>query len=170
CRARGAWPARYSRRSGGSGAKDAAFRPHRAVRRRAYTRPQSRPGHRLLSIFRQPAYTQRVLRRELYLFSLYRLLEASLLALMVFGPGEGLIGEPRNAALATAACLGYLPAAIALFFWSRRHDTRMADIALVGVFTDIVVAVLVTHALPQAGLGIALILIFCWCSYALCMR
>src|SRR5690606_38639174 len=119
CRARGAWPARYSRRSGGSGAKDAAFRPHRAVRRRAYTRPQSRPGHRLLSIFRQPAYTQRVLRRELYLFSPYRLLEASLLALMVFGPGEGLIGEPRNAALATAACLGYLPAAIALFFWSR---------------------------------------------------
>ena len=109
----------------------------------------------MLSIFSQPAYTQRVLRRELYLFSLYRLLEASLLALMVFGPGEALIGEPRNLALATAACLAYVPAAIALLLWSRRTDTRMAEIALVGVCADIVVAALVTHALPQAGPGIA---------------
>ena len=114
----------------------------------------------MLSIFSQPAYTQRVLRRELYLFSLYRLLEASLLALMVFGPGEALIGEPRNLALATAACLAYVPAAIALLLWSRRTDTRMGEIALVGVCADIVVAALVTHALPQAGPGIALMLVF----------
>src|SRR5690554_7522712 len=73
---------------------------------------------RLPSFFAQPAYTQRVLRRELYLFSLYRLLEASLLALIVFGPGEALIGEPRDAALATAACLAYVPAAILLLGWA----------------------------------------------------
>src|SRR5690554_8100230 len=65
-----------------------------------YSAATSRRPRRLPSIFAQPIYTQRVLRRELYLFSLYRLLEASLLALMVFGPGEALIGEPRNATLA----------------------------------------------------------------------
>ena len=81
-----------------------------------YSAATSGRPYRLRSIFAQPTYTQRVLRRELYLFSLYRLLEASLLALMVFGPGEALIGEPRNATLAAATCLAYLPISILLFF------------------------------------------------------
>src|SRR5690554_2978610 len=116
-RACGARPARYSRRCGGHGQN---IRPGEGPGRTEHSVPDgattvlyspptpSRPP-RLPSIFAQPAYTQRVLRRELYLFSLYRLLEASLLALMVFGPGEALIGEPRNATLAAATCLGYLP-------------------------------------------------------------
>ena len=135
-----------------------------------YSAATSGRPYRLRSIFAQPTYTQRVLRRELYLFSLYRLLEASLLALMVFGPGEALIGEPRNATLAAATCLAYLPISILLFFWSRRTDTRMAEVALVGVCTDIVVAALVTHALPQAGPGIALMLVFNLGAAALFLR
>lgn len=122
------------------------------------------------SIFAPPAYTQRVLRRELYLFALYRLLEASLLALVVFGPGEVLSGEARNPALATAACLAYLPASVLLFFWSRRTDTRMSEVALVGVCTDILVAFLVTHAIPEVGPGVALMLVFNLGAAALFLR
>jgi len=124
----------------------------------------------LPSIFAPPAYTQRVLRRELYLFSLYRLLEASLLALIVFGPGEALIGEPRDAALATAACLAYVPAAILLLVWSRRTDTRMSEVALVGVSADVVIAALVSHAMPQAVPGVALMLVFNLGAAALFLR
>ncbi|HLT05147.1 MAG TPA: ATP-binding protein [Pseudomonas sp.] len=122
------------------------------------------------SIFAQPAYTQRVLRRELYLFALYRLLEASLLALVVFGPGEALIGEARDATLATATCLAYVPAAILLLVWSRRTDTRMSEVALVGVCTDVIVAALVTHAVPQAVPGVALMLVFNLGAAALFLR
>ena len=35
-------------------------------------------------------------RRELYAFGLYRLLEAALLALIFFGPEETLFGAPRR--------------------------------------------------------------------------
>ena len=122
------------------------------------------------SIFAPPAYTQLVLRRELYLFALYRLLEASLLALVVFGPWEVLSGEPRNIALATAACLAYVPASLLLLFWSLRTDTRMSEVGLVGVCTDIVVAFLVTHAIPEAGPGIALMLVFNLGAAALFLR
>src|SRR5690606_41972877 len=127
--------------------------PPAALRPGLYSPAGTHGPRRLPSIFAPPAYTQRVLRRELYLFSLYRLLEASLLALIVFGPGEALIGEPRDAALATAACLAYVPAAILLRLGSRRTDTRMAEGALGGVGSDATPARRVRQASPQAGPG-----------------
>lgn len=144
--------------------------PPAALRPGLYSPAGTHGPRRLPSIFAPPAYTQRVLRRELYLFSLYRLLEASLLALIVFGPGEALIGEPRDAALATAACLAYVPAAILLLLWSRRTDTRMAEVALVGVCSDVIAATLVSHAIPQAVPGIALMLVFNLGAAALFLR
>src|SRR5690606_39447305 len=53
---------------------------------------------------------------------------------------------------------------------SRRTDTRMAAVALVGVCPGIVVAPLVAHALPQAGPGIALMLVFNLGAAALFLR
>lgn len=144
--------------------------PPAALRPGLYSPAGTHGPRRLPSIFAPPAYTQRVLRRELYLFSLYRLLEASLLALIVFGPGEALIGEPRDAALATAACLAYVPAAILLLVWSRRTDTRMSEVALVGVSADVVIAALVSHAMPQAVPGVALMLVFNLGAAALFLR
>src|SRR5690606_5415839 len=168
---RGARPARYSRRSDRPGQNAA---PHgvapAALPPGLYSPAGTHRPRRLPSIFAQPAYTQRVLRRELYLFALYRLLEASLLALVVFGPGEALIGEARDATLATATCLAYVPAAILLLVWSRRTDTRMSEVALVGVCTDVIVAALVTHAVPQAVPGVALMLVFNLGAAALFLR
>lgn len=138
--------------------------------RRPILTGSSRPACPLFGFLAQPAYTQRVLRRELYLFSLYRLLEASLLALLVFGPGELLAVEPHNAALAVAASLAYLPASLLLFVWARRPDTRMSDIALVGVCTDVLVAMVVSHAIPSAGPGVAMMLLFNLAAAALFLR
>ncbi|WP_407354126.1 sensor histidine kinase [Luteimonas sp. R10] len=107
----------------------------------------------------RPVYTNRVLRRELHLFALYRILEASLLALMVFSPAGALIGEPHDAMLARAVCIGYLPASLALFHWARRSHTSMSEQALIGALIDIAVAALAVHALPTAGPGVALMLL-----------
>ncbi|WP_255516411.1 sensor histidine kinase [Luteimonas suaedae] len=118
----------------------------------------------------RPVYTDRVLRRELHLFALYRILEASLLALMVFSPAGALIGEPHDPLLARAICIAYLPASLALFHWSRRSDTNMSEQALIGALLDIAVATLAVHALPTAGPGVALMLLVNLGAAALFLR
>ena len=50
------------------------------------------------------------LRRELYFFTLYRVLEAALLALVVFGPETMLIRVPRHEVRGQAVATGYLAA------------------------------------------------------------
>src|SRR3546814_12128546 len=62
--------------------------------------PTPPPGSSLTRTPTRPDSAEDALRRELYLFALYRTLEASLLALMVFSPFGGLIGEPRDPFLA----------------------------------------------------------------------
>ncbi|WP_257644297.1 sensor histidine kinase [Luteimonas salinisoli] len=106
-----------------------------------------------------PVYTAGVLRRELYLLALYRLLEASLLGLMVFSPVGALIGEPHNAVLAQATCLAYLAASLALLQWTRGAKASLPEQALIGAGVDVVVATLAVHALPTAGPGVALMLL-----------
>ena len=44
-------------------------------------------------------------RRELYFFGLYRVLEAALLALIFFGPESTLFGTPRHPILGDAVTL-----------------------------------------------------------------
>ncbi len=100
------------------------------------------------------------LRHELYLLALYRTLEASLLALMVFGPAGALIGEPRDAFLAQTVSIAYLPMALALLLSSRRDRTPLAWQACIGVAIDIAVAALITHAIPGAAPGVAMMLLF----------
>jgi two-component system, NtrC family, sensor histidine kinase PilS len=100
------------------------------------------------------------LRRELYLFALYRTLEASLLALVVFSPFGGMISAPRDAILAQTVAIAYLPMALALLLFSRRDQSPLAWQALVGVAVDIAVAGLITHAIPGAAPGVAMMLLF----------
>lgn len=105
-----------------------------------------------------PASTDSALRRELYFFTLYRVLEAGLLALVLFSPAGALIDEPRHLVLGRAAATGYLLAAVILFVAGRHGLLRKQ--ALIGVVIDIVAATLAMHALPASGSGIALMLLF----------
>jgi two-component system sensor histidine kinase PilS (NtrC family) len=100
-----------------------------------------------------------VLRRELYFFSLYRILEAALLALVLFSPFTALAGDPRLPLLARSVSFAYLFAALVLFQWTR-HGHGLRWQVLVGTGIDILAATLATHALPEAAPGIALLLLF----------
>src|SRR5690606_18091109 len=64
------------------------------------------------------------LRRELYFYTLYRLLEASMLVLVLFGPVADMIGPPRHDLLARAVALSYLFLAALLFLFGRRGELR----------------------------------------------
>jgi two-component system sensor histidine kinase PilS (NtrC family) len=99
------------------------------------------------------------LRRELYFFSLYRVFEAAMLALVLFSPFQFLAGDPRLPLLGRGVSFLYLFAALVLFQWARRgHGLRWQ--VLIGTTIDIVAATLATHALPEAASGIALMLLF----------
>lgn len=121
--------------------------------------PHLPPVTRVLAILSSPVYTDTVLRRELYLLALYRLLEACLLALIVFSPVGEAVGELHDPLLAHTVSVAYLAAALVLLFASRRQAEHMGEVALAGVCMDVVVAVLVTHAQPAAGAGVALMLL-----------
>ena len=98
------------------------------------------------------------LRRELYFFTLYRVLEAALLALVLFGPETMLIPVPRHEVLGQAVATGYLAASLVLMVRARRGDLR--NEALLGISIDIIAGTLAMHALPDSGAGIALMLLF----------
>ncbi|MDX1549947.1 MAG: PAS domain-containing sensor histidine kinase, partial [Lysobacter spongiicola] len=98
------------------------------------------------------------LRRELYFFTLYRLLEAAMLVLVLFGPVADLIGPPRHDLLARVVAVSYFVFAAALFAVGRRGELRTQ--ALAGVAVDLVAGILAIHAIPAAGAGIALMLMF----------
>ena len=99
------------------------------------------------------------LRRELYFFSLYRLFEAALLALMLFSPASALIGEPRYALLGKLTTVSYLAASLLLLYWAHSRRALRGQVML-GTAIDIAAATLATHALPAAAPGIALMLLF----------
>ncbi len=98
------------------------------------------------------------LRRELYFFTLYRVLEAALLALVLFGPETALIAVPRHPVLGQAVAIAYLAASLVLLLRGRRRELR--NEALLGISIDVIAATLAMHALPASGAGIALMLLF----------
>src|SRR5690606_2270594 len=97
--------------------------------------------------------------RDLYFYGLYRVLEAGLLALMLFGPARELIGAPVHPLLGKATAVAYLVAAVVLLAWTLRAS-RLRWPVLVGIVVDITAATLAIHALPSAASGIALMLVF----------
>jgi len=101
------------------------------------------------------------MRRELYLLALYRTLEAAMLGLAVFGPLQGVFGgEARDPALAAAVAATYLLAAAVLLVLSSRPTVPLPAQVVFGVLVDIAIATLAVHALPHAGPGIAMMLLF----------
>jgi two-component system sensor histidine kinase PilS (NtrC family) len=97
--------------------------------------------------------------RELYFFSLYRVLEAGILAGLLFSPLSGLLGTPRLPELATLVTGFYLVFAVVMLLLSRR-EAWLVPLVLVGSVVDILVAILITYALPEATAGIAMMLLF----------
>ena len=105
-----------------------------------------------------PAAPHPDIRRELYLLTLYRILEAALLCLALFSPVGSMIGEPRHLGLGRVLAVLYLIAAIGLFLSGR--GGRIRTQALVGVAVDVLAATLAMHALPESAAGIAMMLLF----------
>ena len=106
-----------------------------------------------------PNPIQAAIRRELHFFTLYRVLEAALLCLTVFSPVGALLGGmPRHPMLASTVAIAYLLLAILLFLLRRRDQVR--PMAMLGVGVDIAASLLAMHALPSAGSGIAMMLLF----------
>ena len=105
-----------------------------------------------------PLDADHVLYRELRLFNLYRILEAALLVLAVFGPVAGTLELPRHELLARAVVIAYLFVSLVGFALGRRIDVRVS--AGIGIAADLFFGVLAMHALPAAGTGIALMLMF----------
>ncbi|WP_243720501.1 sensor histidine kinase [Luteimonas aestuarii] len=106
------------------------------------------------------ANTSRALQRELYLFALYRVFEAAVLALVVFSPVGALIGDLRAPLLAQVTTCVYLLLSIYLLARKRRPGANPTTLVLAAVAIDILVATLASHALPTARAGIALMLLF----------
>jgi two-component system sensor histidine kinase PilS (NtrC family) len=100
----------------------------------------------------------RTLRRELRLFNLYRILEASLLVLVLFGPVAGLLPAPRHDLFGSAVAIAYLFIALLLFAFGRHGELR--GIAFAGIASDLFFGILAMHSLPAAGTGISLMLMF----------
>lgn len=98
------------------------------------------------------------IRRELYFFTLYRLLEAALLCLAAFSPVGQLLGELRHPALARWIAGAYLLAALVLF--ARGRGGKVGMQAGIGIAVDIVVAALAMYAIPDLAAGIAMMLLF----------
>ena len=101
---------------------------------------------------------EHALRRELYFYSLYRLLEASLLVLVVFGPVAELLGPARHEVAAGTIALTFAILALVLFALHRRGPLHLH--ALAGVACDLVFGIAAIHCIPAAGTGIALMLLF----------
>jgi len=98
-------------------------------------------------------------RRELYFFALYRVLEAGILAALVFSPLGEMLGQPRHPDLGMGVAIAYLVLALVLFFVGRSVQW-LVWIVFFSVSADIVVAALITHALPDTTAGVAMMLLF----------
>ncbi|MDQ3510296.1 MAG: ATP-binding protein [Pseudomonadota bacterium] len=110
----------------------------------------------------------RALRRELYFFTLYRLLEAAMLVLVVFGPVSQYLAPPQHDLFARSIALSYMFIAMVLFLLGLRGELRGQ--ALAGIASDLFFGILAINAIPQVGTGIALMLVFNVGAAALLLR
>ncbi len=125
----------------------------------AYTRPTAPQDLGLSPSATATQPTQDYQRRELYLFALYRVLEAGVLALVVFGPIATLQPQAGHEGLVAAVTTTYVVLALILVFHARKAKNVVAP-TLIGVGIDIVIGALVAHAVPTATSGVALMLLF----------
>lgn len=100
------------------------------------------------------------LRRELYFFTLYRVLEAGLLAFFAFSPLAGAFVEPRHPLLARGAAAAYLLLALVLLLSGRSQRFRLEGLAAAGLGTDLAAGTIALHTLTGLQSGVALLLVF----------
>jgi two-component system sensor histidine kinase PilS (NtrC family) len=99
-------------------------------------------------------------RRELYFFTLYRMLEAALLALVAFSPaGEYLLEIREPGALRTIVVL-YMVASVGLLLASYRSHIPAPRQAAIGLAIDLLVAAGTLATTSGGQGGIALLLLF----------
>ena len=70
--------------------------------------------------------------RELYFFALYRVLEAGVLAGLMFSPLSGILGELRSPELGVVVTIGYLLFSVLMMLLSRQRRW-LVPLVLVGV-------------------------------------
>ena len=99
-------------------------------------------------------------RREIYFFSLYRILEAGLFALVAFSPVGMLLAKQEYPWLAKSGAVFYLVVA-GLFFWaSTRSSMRIRRQIALGLLFDLSAAGAALFAFQGLDSGVCLLLIF----------
>ncbi len=100
-------------------------------------------------------------RRELYYLALYRVLEAGIMAGLLFSPLYDVLStsQVHSSTLATAVTVFYVAFSLAMLVFGRR-EKQLLPIVIVGAGVDIGVACLITYALPEAAPGVAMLLLF----------
>lgn len=114
------------------------------------------------------AHIESAPKRELYSFALFRVLEAGLLAALLFSPLISVLGTARDPELATWVTIAYMVLALVLFFFGRSVRWLTATV-FVSICIDVAAAMLITHALPSATAGVAMMLLFNVSAAALLM-
>jgi two-component system sensor histidine kinase PilS (NtrC family) len=99
-------------------------------------------------------------RRELYFFTLYRVLEAALLALVAFSPVGELLVQVREPTILQATVVMYWIVALALALSAHRGRSDTAVQATLGLGVDILVAALTLATTTGSQSGIALLMLF----------
>ncbi|ARO69438.1 two-component sensor histidine kinase [Xylella fastidiosa subsp. pauca] len=107
--------------------------------------------------------------RELYFLALYRILEAGLIAALVFSPVSILVDPESDPYLGTAVAVGYLLLATILLVWGR-NERWFTPLVFGSTVADILAATLAIHALPKASAGIAMMLLFNVAAAAILLR
>jgi two-component system sensor histidine kinase PilS (NtrC family) len=100
-------------------------------------------------------------RRELYFLALYRVLEAGILAGLLFSPLSDVVAADANQwpLLATAVTVFYLLFSVTMLVFGR-NERRLQLTVMVGACVDIAVACLITYAVPEVAPGVAMLLLF----------
>ncbi len=109
---------------------------------------------------RAPEPGEAGLRRELYFLTLFRVLEAGLLAFAVLNPLRLDAFGVRNPAWASAIAMAYLAMSCALFLLVGNPRWRLRQHVAIGITLDLVVFVAALHNVSGLSNGIALLMLF----------
>ena len=105
-------------------------------------------------------YSDRSLvQRETYFFSLYRILQATLLIGLLFTPYGSQLVTINDPLFARAVALAYLIAAIVLLFWGSISDHTRRLPVYVGIGVDIAATLLSLNATSNLDAGIATLIL-----------
>ncbi|GAB2490394.1 sensor histidine kinase [Arenimonas alkanexedens] len=99
-------------------------------------------------------------RRELYFFTLYRVLEAALLALVAFSPVGEFMLEIREPTILRSIVVVYFAVALAMVYASYRSGWTPRRQAALGLSVDLLVAAGVLATTSGSQGGIALLMLF----------